>query len=349
METGQNVKQLIDKVIADTPNNGFDSHSTQDRGLPQFDKRECKNKLSMLVLKDLICAMMRNEPIEGLDNMIGQSLGKYLNDPAFKNVDAYDYICQSRDRLSSPLLGELIQELDSVTDELAIKAKDGEKIDLDNIKVDDIINKVKDIDDLKKVIKEIASQKVIRDVTKNILDSDHAPTFGNLDEKLAKVSNEALQDSVIMTISSKIFKEAYREDKNADPDVATQKALVEFCVYQLGRLFKQTPRVDIFTEYDIEPSENFLYQEGRIFSPWIKEFAEQLTRIRSKDEFKEWFQRFNIERNKPKNLATSGSDIVNKVFNDAKMQVHGQKEHWLNKINVRDFVGGGWKTATVLN
>lgn len=263
MENGLNVKQLIDQVIADTPNNGFDSQGTTDRGFPQFDKRECKNKLSMLVLKDLIQGMMRDEPIEGLDNMIGQSLGKYLNDPAFKNVDAYDYICQSRDRLSSPLLGELIQELDTATDELETKAKDGEKVDLDNVNVNDILKKVENYDDLRKTLKEIVSQKVVRDVTKNILNSDDSPTFGNLDEKLAKVSDEVLQNSVIMTISSKIFKESYKEDKHTDPDVATQRAIVEFCVYQLGRVFKQTPRVDIFKEYDISPTDAFLYQEAK--------------------------------------------------------------------------------------
>lgn len=248
-----NVKSLIDQVISQTPGGEFKNTGNQDRGLPVFDKRDCKNKLSMLVLKDLIRGMMRDEPIEGLDNMINVSLGKYLNDPAFKGCDAYDYMCRSRDRLSSPMLGELIQELDDAADKLDADSKEGKKIDIDNYDINDILKNIENYDDLRNTLKEIVSQKVVRDVTKTIVKSNDAPTFENLDEKLAQTDDNTTQESIILNISGQIFKEAYRHDKNADSNTALRQAIVEYCVYQLSQTFKQYPRTNIFVEYDIKP------------------------------------------------------------------------------------------------
>ena len=214
------------------------------------------------------------------------------------------------------------------------EAKDGEKIDIDSIDIDEILKNVKDIEDLKKVLREIVSQKVVKDVTKNILASDDAPTFGNLDEKLAKIGDNVIQNSVVMTVASKIFKEAYREDKNADPDVATQKALVEYCVYQLSRVFKQTPRVDIFKEYDISPSDEQLYQEGYFLDKWAEAFVDQLLKVKDSEMLRNWKRELNTRLN--------DNDIIEKnarynkmrqIVNKAKIKAATLKKHWIKDVS----------------
>ena len=108
------VKNLLDSIIDNTNNSypvggkgpvynkdtvGVDI--THNNFHPQtFDKGKFKEKLSMYVLKDLVCAMMHDETTD-LDAMIDESIMRHIKNNY--NGSCYSYICNARDRLKSPL------------------------------------------------------------------------------------------------------------------------------------------------------------------------------------------------------------------------------------------------------
>ena len=122
------VRSLLDSIIHNT-NQSFsqnDSKTVDDAesvGVtvkhnnfhPQtFDSGKFREKLSLYVLHDLVGAMMHDETTD-LDCMIDQSIMKHIKDDY--NGTCYGYLCNARDRLKSPLLGDIIQEVEDKTED----------------------------------------------------------------------------------------------------------------------------------------------------------------------------------------------------------------------------------------
>jgi hypothetical protein len=197
--------------------------------------------------------MMRDESNDSIDTMITQSLDKH-----FQNSETckgpYDYLCKSKEVLGSPLVADIIQEIDAKSDELVEKAKEGEIVDPSDVDVKSMIKNVENYERLREKLKEVVSQKVVNDVTRSITQSNDAPTFSAIDDKLAQTSDEAIEESVILCMSSRIIKEHSIGTEQEDLDNALQEAIVEYCVHQLNYAFKQIDHnTSIYARYDLRP------------------------------------------------------------------------------------------------
>ena len=191
------VKGILDSII-DGANNKFPNdvngtlHQNMGTQQPQtFDAGKFREKLSMYVLKDVICAMMHDET-KDLDGMIDQSIMRHIHDQY--GCSCYDYLCKCRDKLNSPIMSDIIQEIDEKTNTIQSKVvdsqDDGFTADAENLK--DELKNIENYDELRKRIKETVSRKVVNDVAKAIANSTDAPVFDKLDDKLQEKADEIL-------------------------------------------------------------------------------------------------------------------------------------------------------------
>lgn len=255
------IKGLLDSIINDTNNSypgrpgGEDTSvnnmttATGHSNPVRFDKGQFREKLSMFVLKDIVCAMMHDET-ENLDDMIDRSIERHMHDNY--HGSCYGYLTHARDKLKSPLLGDIIQEIDSKTNEVAdtiSKKKDPEVADKVNVK--DILKDVDNYDELRERLKKQVSEQVVADVTKVITSGNDAPVFDDLDEKLTdkKKTDDVTSESVILRMCGAIVTESAMEGHQMSTDEGINQAIVEYCISELDALFKQNPKVSIYAKY----------------------------------------------------------------------------------------------------
>lgn len=250
------IKGLLDSIINNTNNSYPDKTEPQNNTTIKFDKGEFRERMSMYVLKDIICAMMHDET-KDLDHMIDESIMKHIHDNY--NGSCYCYLKNSRDRLSSPILGDIIQEIDNKTEEVAKTIS--EKKDpcvAESVDVKVILKDVTNYDELREKLKEQVSQQVVDDVTKVITTSNDAPVFDDLDEKLEKddQSNETpptgedvTNESVILRMCGSIVTESAINGNRISTEEGMNRAIVEYCIAEMDTLFKQRPKVSIYAKY----------------------------------------------------------------------------------------------------
>jgi hypothetical protein len=267
-------KSLIDDIIHNTDNSYpagkgpvYDKDTvgaeiTQNNYPVQtFDKGKFREKLSLYVLKDLISAMMADD-VADVDGMVDASIMRHIKDDY--NGSCYSYLCDARDRTKSPLLSDIIQEVDDATDD---KEKELEETkDDDNlageINIAVMLKDVTNYEEFRKKLKERVSQKVVDDVAGVITKRNDAPVFDDLDEELEKtdeneegeqkeVTDEETQESVILTICGKIVAESYVEKAPISTEEGLERAICEYCVAQLDSLFKMNPKRHVYDKYGI--------------------------------------------------------------------------------------------------
>lgn len=255
------IKSMLDNII-DGANNKFpntvNSTMHQNMGVKQpqtFDAGKFREKLSMYVLRDLISAMMHDET-KDLDGMIDHSIMQHIRDEY--GCGCYDYLCKSCDKLKSPLLNNIIQEIDDKTEKVTTKVSDVQ----DDAFTNDIANMKKELPEidnyetLRKKLRDIVSRKVVDDVAKEITQSNDAPVFDDLDEKLTAKSTETQDanaeggdvagedvqsESVIMNIHQTIMTEAAVQKIPITQEQSMELAIVEFCLTEMDYLFKMDP------------------------------------------------------------------------------------------------------------
>lgn len=250
------IKNLLDSIIDDTnssyPGKGeYNSDTNRETPPITFDKGQFREKLSMKVLKDLVCAMMHDET-KDLDNMIDESIMRHIRDDY--NGTCYDYLKNSRDKLKSPLLTDIIQEIDDKTDEIAdtiSKKKDSSVAD--KIDTSELLKDVDNYDLLRKKLKEQVSQQVVEDVTKVVTTSNEAPVF-NIDkiDKNAGNTNDdedITNESVILRMCGSIVTESAIAGNRISTEEGINRAIVEYCIAEMDALFKQSPKVNIYAKY----------------------------------------------------------------------------------------------------
>lgn len=233
------IKDLLNDIIDDT-NKSYpeknkarllradDDADEEERGTitgsnPQtFDRGEFKEKLSLYVLSDLVHAMMHDET-KDLDGMIDDSIMKHIHDDY--HGTCYGYLCAAGDRLKSPILKDIVQEMDDITDETEDKlqeTKDPDVADPDNVDMDEMLKNVSNYDELRIKLKDAVSKKVVDDVSNVISKSNDAPVFDDLDEKLAEEpekDNESLDGDTIDTTGSDMETSAPPESSDDSPSV----------------------------------------------------------------------------------------------------------------------------------
>lgn len=276
------VKSILDAII-DGANNKFpntvNSTMHQNMGVkePQtFDAGKFREKLSLYVLKDIICAMMHDET-KDLDGMIDQSIMRHIHDDY--GCTCYDYLCKSRDKLNSPILSDVIQEIDektmSIQSKVVDKQDDSGVANEDNLK-EELLN-VDNYDQLRQQLKEIVSKKVVDDVSKVITQSNDAPVFDDLDKKIVekKQTKEELpleaedttNESTIIKMTGMIVAEGAGYGYTIASEDAMNAAIIEYCICEMDYLFKMDPSMAIRRNWDgnktIQESFFDVFEDGK--------------------------------------------------------------------------------------
>lgn len=244
-----NIKNLLDDIINDTKN----SYNSSDRNIEAeklnneikvFDKVNFREKLSMFVLKDIIHAMMHDET-KDLDEMIDMAIMKHIHDD-YKGT-CYGYLNKACDNIKSPLVQDIIQEINSKTDDVAPKVAYKKcEDDADKTDISDIVKNVADYDELRQKIKDRVSKKVIDDCAVVIAKSNDAPVFDNLDDKLVD-AEETTTESMIINMSGKIVYEHYTATKETmDTETALNHAIINYCINEMDMLFKHNEMNNMF-------------------------------------------------------------------------------------------------------
>ena len=257
------IKGMLDAII-DGANNKFpntvNSTINQNPGTPMpttFDAGKFREKLSLYVLKDIISAMMHDET-KDLNGMIDQSIMQHIRDDY--GDTCYGYLCKSRDKLNSPLLSDIIQEIDEKTMRIQSKVVDRQD-DSATEEAEDMKDELKNIenyDDFRKKIKEIIANKVVNDVANVVKTSDDAPVFDNLDDKLKEKKQEEIpleaedmtNESTILKMTGIIVSEGAGYGIDVSTEDAMNAAIIEYCLCEMDYLFKMDPSMEHRREWD---------------------------------------------------------------------------------------------------
>lgn len=267
-----NVKDMLDSIINNTDN----SYQKNDKGPalkkdtvgttvthnnfhPQtFDSGKFKEKLSLYVLHDLVDAMMADDTA-GLDEMVDKSIMKHINN----NYDGscYGYLCAARDRLKSPILSGVIQEVDDITEETEDKLEETKDDDTlaGEINIQLLLKDVTNYEDFRNKLKDAVSKKVVDDVYGVVTKSNDAPVFDDLDEELEKQDKDDVTDkkeeedvteeSVILRLTSAIVMESAVEGNRMSTDEGMDQAIVEYCLHELDMCFKAKPKTSFWQSH----------------------------------------------------------------------------------------------------
>jgi len=256
------IKSMLDSII-DGANNKFPNnvnstiHQNPGTAMPStFDAGKFREKLSLYVLKDIICAMMHDET-KDLDGMIDQSIMDHVRNDY--NCTCYDYLCKANGKLNSPVLSDIIQEIDektmTVQSKVVDRQDDSTTADAETLKEE--LKNIENYDELRERIKEVVSKKVVNDVAKVISQSNDSPVFSDLDEKLAErktskpeeVSDEATNESFILRATAHFVSEAYYAGKPITQEEGMERAIVEFCLAEMDYLLKLDPAATHMSRY----------------------------------------------------------------------------------------------------
>lgn len=244
------IKNLLDDIINNT-DNSLPSEKTDDNSTCEmFDKESFREKLSMFVLKDIICAMMHRET-KDLDEMIDNSIMRHIKDD-YKGT-CYGYLCKSRDALNSPLVGDIIQEIDDKTEEAAEESsRTKNKVNADEVDIRELLKNVENYDEFDKMITDTTSERVIKEVSDLYTKSNQPPTFDGLDKKIKVVSgnqSDVTTESAILKMCGTIVSEAAISGNPISVEQGLEQAIIEFCINDMDYLFKQKPAVSIYQRF----------------------------------------------------------------------------------------------------
>jgi hypothetical protein len=185
----KNIKGLMDDIIKDT-----DKRYSEDDGYEKFDKEGFRERLCMFVLRDIIDAMMAHDT-KDLDGMIDDSIMHHIHDD-YKGT-CYGYLCKSRDKCKSPMLADIIQEIDEKVNEVAQECSltKNEPV-LESAEVKKMLEGVEDYDSFVEKLASEVSQKVVDDVAGLLTDGGaKAPSFSDLDDKIELKPAGAVEDT----------------------------------------------------------------------------------------------------------------------------------------------------------
>jgi len=270
-----NVKDMLDSIINNTDNsyqkdakgpafkaNTVGATVTSNNFHPQtFDSGKFKEKLSLYVLHDLVDAMMADDT-EGLDEMVDKSIMNHINN----NYDGscYGYLCAARDRLKSPILAGVVQEVDDITEETSEELEENKDDDTlaGNINIQVLLKDVTDYDTFRDKLKNAVSKKVVDDVYGVVTKRNDAPVFDDLDEELEKkdkgevqekaeagAEEDITEESVIMRLTGAIVTEHAIAKDPISTDEGMDQAIVEYCLHELDMCFKAKPKTSFWQSH----------------------------------------------------------------------------------------------------
>lgn len=249
------IKDLLNSIISDT-DHSYPEKSSDTTSNVQFDKNAFREKLSLAVLHDIIGAMMHDET-KDLDGMIDASIMRHINDNY--GGSCHCYLKSSCDKLKSPILGDIIQEIEEKCECVAqevCETKDPTKAER-KVDTKEMLKDVEHYDELRDKIKEKVTEQVVNDVAKAVTTGNEAPKFDNLDESMEKVndkkgatpSDDVTTESFIVKMCGSIVTECARNGEPISTEEGLNRAIIEYCIVQMDSLFKQYNTVNAFDKY----------------------------------------------------------------------------------------------------
>lgn len=218
------IKELLNDIISGG-NNATTTVVVPTENNATFDPESYKEKLAFGVLKDMTHAMMHDEKLSD-DSMVDKSIMDHIHND-YKGT-CFGYLSDARDRLKSPLLNDIIQEIEeaAIMEEADFKEKGYVR---DNHKISsDILKDNPDYKTFRAKLTEETSNMVINDMANEILRSRGTPTFDNLDEKIKPVAEDPNKDTVDDTgMGPSASTDESFENSAADEDTSTEATFSE--------------------------------------------------------------------------------------------------------------------------
>jgi hypothetical protein len=234
-------------VNPDTSANGFSTGMTQ-----KADRNLIRERLSLAVLSDIIHAMMHDETNEDLDEMIDDRIMAHIQND-YKGTCS-SYLCKAYKNTDDETIGNIVQEIENQTEEVAKSLEDPNDNDTEEIDTSDLLSGVENYEELRERLKEEVSKRVVNDVAKVIGRKSDSPTFDDIDEKLQKAdekNDDVLKESAIITMSGAIVVEYALRGEQISTEDSLNMAIVEYCINQMDYLFKQKCTANIHTKYGV--------------------------------------------------------------------------------------------------
>jgi hypothetical protein len=126
--------------------------------------------------------------------------------------------------------------------------------DAENLKEE--LKNIDNYDELRERLKEVVSNKVVNDVAKVVTQSNDAPVFDDLDEKLAekkedklKTDEETTNESVILRMSGQFVSEAAMAGNPISTEEGMNRAIIQYCMNEMDYLFKMDPSMRGMSRY----------------------------------------------------------------------------------------------------
>ena len=272
------IKSILDGIIDGANNNFPNTMNTtlqQNMGVktPQtFDSGKFREKLSLYVLKDVISAMMADDT-KDIDGMIDQSIMRHIRDKY--GCGCYDYLCKASKVLPSPTLSGIIQEIDKKTMEVKTKVGDTKNADIidDEANMKEELKNCESWEELREMLRETVSKKVVEDVADVISNSNRAATFGDVDNYLEKrpvkaPDEDVTKESVIMRMCGRIVSEGAIHGVQLSVEDGLERAITEYCIAHMDYLFKMDPIMSGLMLWDtnrpIQESFFDMYKDGSL-------------------------------------------------------------------------------------
>lgn len=260
MPENNDIKAKLEAIISNTPYGGDSSIANPDttangfstRMTQKADKNLIRERLSLAVLSDIIHAMMHDETDEDLDEMIDERIMAHIQND-YKGTCS-SYLCKAYKNTDDDVIGNIVQEIENQTEEVAKSLEDPNDNDTEEIDTSDLLSGVENYEELRERLKEEVSKRVVNDVAKVIGRKSDSPTFDDIDEKLQKAdekNDDVLKESAIITMSGAIVVEYALKGEQISTEESLNMAIVEYCINQMDYLFKQNCSANIHTKYGV--------------------------------------------------------------------------------------------------
>ena len=260
MPENNDIKAKLEAIINNTPYGGDSSIANPDTNANGFstgmtqkaDKNLIRERLSLAVLSDIVHAMMHDETNEDLDEMIDDRIMAHIQND-YKGTCS-SYLCKAYKNTDDETIGNIVQEIENQTDEVAKSLEDPNDDNTEEIDTSDLLSGVENYEELRERLKEEVSKRVVNDVAKVIGRKSDSPTFDDIDEKLQKAdekNDDVLKESAIITMSGAIVVEYALKGEQISTEDSLNMAIVEYCINQMDYLFKQNCVSNIHTKYGV--------------------------------------------------------------------------------------------------
>lgn len=258
---GNDIKNLLDDITKDVDASHANQTSDVENVAVTTDIGSFREKLSLYVLKDIICAML-DENIDDVDEMVDNAIMKHIRD----NYDGscYGYLCHARDRLASPemnIFGNIIQEINekcNAVSEMSCRTKNPIQ-EASTSDVKELLNGVENYEEFADKLKKEVSQQVVDDVVKVISKSSEAPVFEDINKKIKVVDkpdpsvepgsvdeeNDITTESAILNRVGRIVSEGAIAGEAISIQEAYDRAYVDYAIHNLDLLTKACPKIKI--------------------------------------------------------------------------------------------------------